>query len=152
MPINDSNLIEKIEARICEIQKSHGSLQEQLKNSQNNNERNLDDFSLRIIDVLDLIGTAKSNLGLDDEVNSNGLLIIKKIEKRLADILKRWQVQEILFKNNLIEAGKARVLETRKVLEDVPTGTIIEVCRKGYQRGDKTIRPADVITAIKDKA
>jgi molecular chaperone GrpE (heat shock protein) len=56
-------------------------------------------------------------------------------------------VQELIFTNGRIEAGKTRVLEARKVSGEIPTGTIINVCRKGYQRGDKIIRPADVITA-----
>jgi molecular chaperone GrpE (heat shock protein) len=147
MQINKPNLIEQIETRICELQKSYVSLQEQLKNSQNNFEHSLDDSALRIIDILDMINMAKLNMDLDCEANSNAQLIIKKIEKRITDVLRRLQVQEIIFTDGRIAAGKARVLETRKVSGETPTGTIIEVCRKGYQRGDKIIRPADVITA-----
>jgi molecular chaperone GrpE len=146
MKISELNSIEQIETRICELQKSYISLQEQLKNSQNNFERNLDDSVLRIIDILDMIATVKLNIDLDGEANSDAYLIIKKIERRITDILRRLQVQEIIFTDSRIEAGKARVLETRRVSEATPTGTIIEVCRKGYQRGDKIIRPADVIT------
>jgi hypothetical protein len=47
MQINRPNLIEQIETRICELQKSYVSLQEQLKNSQNNFEHSLDDSALR---------------------------------------------------------------------------------------------------------
>ena len=97
MQINKPTPIEQIEARICELQKSHVSLQEQLKNSQNNFERNLDDSALRIIDILDMIDMAKLNMDLDGETNLNAQLIIKKIEKRIADLLRRWQVQEIIF-------------------------------------------------------
>ena len=147
MQISELNSIEQIETRICELQKFCVSLQEQLKNSQNNFERNLDDSALRIIDILDMIDTVKLNMDLDNEANSNAYLIINKIAKRITDVLIRLQVQEIAFTDNRIEAGKARVLETRKVLKETPAGTIIEVCRKGYQRGNKIIRPADVITA-----
>ena len=46
-----------------------------------------------------------------------------------------------------LKPGKTRVLETREASGEIPAGTIIEICRKGYQRGNKIIRPADVITA-----
>jgi molecular chaperone GrpE len=147
MQINRPNLIEQIETRICELQKSYVSLQEQLKNSQNNFEHSLDDSALRLVDILDMISMAKLNMDFDGESNSNAQLMIKKIEKRITDVLRRLQVQEIMFTDGRIVAGKARVLETREVSEETPTGTIIEVCRKGYQRGNKIIRPADVITA-----
>lgn len=149
MKINELQSIEQVEMCICELQKAHISLQEQFKVYQNNNERNLNDSVLRIIDILDMIETTKSNTDLlDGEASSNVLLIIKKIEKRLTDILRYWQVQEIIFKDGQIEVGKARVLETRKTSEKTPPSVIVEVCRKGYQRGDKIIRPADVITKV----
>ena len=150
MKTNELHSIEQVKKRICELQKAHVSLQEQFKIYQNNTERNLNDSALRIIDVLDMIEKTKSNMDLDSEANSNMWLIIKKIEKRLTDILRYWQVQEIVFKDDRIEVGKARVLETRKVSGEIFTGVIIEVCRKGYQRGDKIIRPVDVITAEKE--
>jgi molecular chaperone GrpE (heat shock protein) len=149
MKINELNSIEQIKMRICELQKAHVSLQEQFKAYQNNVDSNLNDSALKIIDILDMIETTKSNVDLDNEANSNTQLIIKKIEKRLIAILKYWQVQEIVFKDGQIEVGKAKVLETRKVPGEIPVNTIVEVCRKGYQRGNKTIRPADVVTAEK---
>lgn len=139
------NYIEEIKTRICELQKDHVSLQEQFKKEHNNHSRFIDNSALRIIDILDMIEMTKLNVGLDNDVNSNGQFIIKKIEKRLTEVLKQWQVQEIIFQEGIVEAGKARVLETQKILSK-SAGTIIEVCRKGYQRDGKTIRPADVIT------
>ena len=147
MQSNDLNSIEKIESRICKLQISHVSLQEKLKSSQNNFERNLDESALRIIDILDLIEITKENMNLSKDVHSYSQIIFKKIEKRLADILKKWEVQEIIFKNGQVEVGKTRVIETRPVSSS-SEGSIVEVCRKGYQRGDKTIRPADVITGV----
>ena len=139
--------IEQIEERISALQKAHVALQEQLKHLQQHVERSTDDSALRVIDILDMIGLAKLNMNLNNEANANSQLIIKKVERRLTDLLKHWQIQEVLFPDNRIETGKARVLETRKVSEAIPAGTIIEVCRKGYQRNNKVIRPADVITA-----
>ena len=147
MQLNKFNVIEQIKTRICELQNAYVSLQEQSKKSQNNFDRNLEDSALRIIDILDMIEMAKLNMDLEGTINSNAQRIINKIEKRLFGILQSWQVQEIVFEEGKIEVGKSRVVETQKVSGEIPTGTIIEICRKGYQRRDKIIRPTDVITA-----
>ena len=141
MPIEGVDLVSQIETRICKLQEDHISLQEKFKEDQNSVGRNLDDSALRMIEILELIDMSKSNMDLGSE----GPLIINKIVKRISDILKRWQVQEIICIDGKIEPGKARVLETR-ISPNMPSGTIIEVCRKGYSRGGKVIRPADVIT------
>ena len=142
------NSIEQIEKRITELQQSKVSLQEQLKQSQITFERNLDDSALRIIDILDMIDTTKNSNDLDHDTNSNAPLIIKKIEKKLIEVLRRWQVQELVTIDGRVEAGKTRVIATRPISDVVSAGAIVEICRKGYQRGDKTLRPTDVITGV----
>ncbi len=86
-------------------------------------------------------------MGLGNEAPSNEQRIINKIEKRLVEMLTHNQVQEIIVSDGRIEAGKTRVIETRPASTEIPAGTIIQICRKGYQRGDNVIRPTDVITA-----
>ncbi|OGT41595.1 MAG: nucleotide exchange factor GrpE [Gammaproteobacteria bacterium RIFCSPHIGHO2_12_FULL_40_19] len=88
-----------------------------------------------------MAGSIQSNSPLDQNV------VIKKIEKRLRNILTSHDVSEITFPNNQVEVGKARVVETRELLSDTTPGTILDICRKGYQRNDKVLRPADVVTA-----
>lgn len=143
MQTNVQGSIEQIEARLTAIQQSHILLQEKLKQAQNNLDRHIDDSTLRVIDILDLIATIQPEM--TDKGSS--ALIINKIQKRLTDILRHWQVQEINVNDGRIQAGKTRVVETRQASDGTPSGEIIEVCRKGYQRGNKTIRPTDVISA-----
>ena len=137
-----------IEARIVELQQSHIALQEQLKQSQNSLESHINDAALRVIDILDLIDMTQSKPTSNQEASpSTTSPVIKKIEKRLIDILLRWQVKEIDVTEGRVETGNIRVLETRQVFDEKTEGSIVEVCRKGYQRENKTIRPTDVITA-----
>lgn len=83
-----------------------------------------------------------------------GIVQINDFEnlKETASLFKNVAIQTVMsmidkeFTDGRIETGKTRVLETRNASGDTPTGTIVEVCRKGYQRGDKIIRPVDVIT------
>ena len=143
-----ADALEQIETRLSALQISHVGLQENLKNERHRFERHLDEDALRIMQILDMIdSTSSTALGLVNEVPSNAQRIIRKIEKRLVEILTHNQVQEIIVSDGRIEAGKTRVLETRPASNEMPAGTIIQVCRKGYQRGDKVIRPTDVITA-----
>jgi len=141
------HILDHIQSRISELQKSHLLLQEQLNHSKIQLEQHMNDSALRIIDIIDLIHTTTIHMHSNNMSDSNTQTIIKKIERRLIDILKRWQVQEIQLAEGCIQAGKTRVLDTRHTSEIKPAGTILEVCRQGYQRGDTIIRPADVITA-----
>lgn len=150
MPMNKADCIEEIIARVTAVQKDYIGLQEQLQQAENNLDALRNDSTLRLIDVLDLIGTMDSNKHLNQEKESQSIasLIIKKIEKRLLEILKQWDVQEISLNEGRIESGKVRVLQARLIEDSTAAeGDILEVCRKGYQRGNKIIRPADVITA-----
>ena len=48
-------------------------------------------------------------------MNPNAPLVIKKIEKRLLELIRCWQVQEIRLEDGKIEPGKARVLKPERV-------------------------------------
>jgi len=137
----DIELVNQIEDCIANLQKENVLLQDQVQTLKKDSDRCIEDSALRIIDILDMIHLMQSSLNADASV-----VIIQKITKRLYDILKQWQIYEITFPSGQIEVGKVRVIETRPASTDISTGTIIEICRKGYQRGNKIIRPADVIT------
>ena len=148
MKVNGVDILAQIEERICKLQHDHITLYEELKKNQCDFERSLDSYALKIIDILDMIEMIKSSIDLEHEANINAKLIIKKVNKRLVAILEHCEVKEIIFTNKEVAPGKVRVLETYDPSSnDVRSGTIIKVCRKGYQRRDKIIRPSDVITA-----
>ncbi len=144
MPSDDINRIDKIFERICELQKDNITVREEYAAAKIQFEKEVDKNILAIIDVLDVIEMTQNNkiLGLD----ANATLVLTKINKRLLAILAKNNVDEIEFTDNKIVSGKARVLKTT-LADDVAAGTILQICRKGYQRGKKIIRPADVITA-----
>ena len=142
--------VEHVENFICELQKSKVILQEEIKAEQRNFDYSLNDVAFKIIELLDLIDLCRTNENLD--ISSNAQIVIKKIEKRLVDILLHLQVEEIELQPDLLEADKIRVIATQERLDGTTEGSIIEICRKGYQRAGRVIRPADVITACKTKS
>ncbi len=144
--MSESTLIDAISGRITELQTAHVALQEHIKQFDLQRERRLNDDALKIIDILDMIDMVRSHTTTDNSPHSNNPLIIKKIDKHLRNILHAWKVEEIKVTDNQIIAGKTRVIEARQSSTTISDGVMIEVCRKGYQRGDKIIRPTDVIT------
>src|SRR3990167_9797807 len=141
----ETDAIACIEARIIALQQAHLALQEQLTQATQQAERQLNDAAMRVIDVLDLLDSVQSKRAMNEEAPPEvSSLIFKKIEKRLLEILRRWQVEEINVTEGRLDVGKMRVLDTRPSVDEAAVGKIMEICRKGYQRGNKTIRPADV--------
>lgn len=137
-------IIEQLKERIVALQSAVVGLKEQLKKQQNNFENTLDQSALKIIDILDMINMVTAN-NLNRETNL--ALLLEKIEKNLVALLRAWQVQEITVVDYQIDPSKLRVVDTRQSVENIAITKIIEICRKGYQRGNKIIRPADVITS-----
>lgn len=136
-----NNAIDRIREIVCDLQKQLIAVEDHSKNLCENIDALHRDYALKIIDILDMLDILHENSLLDHNA------VIKKIEKRLRNILTAHDVSEITFLNNQVEVGKARVVETRELSSDTTPGIILEICRKGYQRNDKVLRPADVITA-----
>jgi len=141
------NLLKQVATRITDLQKMHVALQDAVKTTQQQLDRTIEDASLKIIDILDLLEHQKTD-PLADTVPQHTALIIKKINKRLTELLARWHVEEIKLNEGLVKPGKTRVLETQPQTDHAPAGTIIKTCRKGYQRADKILRPVDVISTL----
>ncbi len=144
---NDDYLIEA-KKRINKLQTAYLSLQEKFSEHQYQADCALEGYILRMIDIIDMMETMQANFRDNHTGNANTELLIKKVKKRLMGILQDCDVTEIHFENNQIEIGKARVLEKQAAPSpEISSGTILKICRKGYQRQDKVIRPVDVITA-----
>ncbi len=135
-------LVQQIQQRVIELQKSYVLLQEKQARETKEGALQLERSALKLIDILDMIEMLAPEMH-----DATGVRIMQKIQRRLLELLRTWQVQEItLTLKDEVQPGKVRVLETR-VASGKNSGTILEICRKGYQRGDKVIRPADIITA-----
>lgn len=143
MTVDVADPIDEVIKRVSALQKFSIVSQETIKSMQRQQEKTIDQILLQLIDLLDLIDAFKKNEPLCSEDKNNRVLF--KIEKRLLQILAHLDTHEIEFPNNKISPGKTRVIETQESTGDVKTGEIINICRKGYQRGDSVIRSADVI-------
>ena len=95
---------------------------------------------LELLDALDLFERAeKTNQGAENPVVLAGFLQIKKY---FEDFLKKHGVQEIVSEPD--KKFNPRFEEVAETVEGEEEGIIAEVVRKGYQIGEKVIRPAKV--------
>ena len=132
--MNQENIFE-ISHRLIALQTAHVSLQEERLRNTHAAEQQLDDMALGIIDILDLTGSFHACAQADTDT----VRVLKKVDRRLKSLLDRFSVREIEFSEGEFTPGLVRVLETRSDLEHA------EICRKGYARGNRVLRPVEVV-------
>ena len=136
------NLIDNISEHIYSTQKLNVELQEELQNTKRKAENTLDRATFMIINTLDFIYSIKKSLEIESLQ-----IIIDKILKKLMLFLEEIGVQEIVLEDNCIVDSKlTRVVDTKNGAYNQKPGSIIEICRRGYIRSGKVIRPVDVVT------
>ena len=139
------NSIDNLSLLIDEVTLAHKKIII-LNNSLSSNELSQNELinnkALMIIDILDLIEN------IDEQEHDNSLYVyIKKIKKKLINILTSLEIEEIVFPENRITNGHVRVIETQIPDSNHQSGTIVTIVRNGYiKQKTKVIRPADVIT------
>ena len=82
---------------------------------------------------------------LDDEL-SKFLSGFKIIYSKLVNLLNNFEVKEIDTLNKEFDPAFHQAVMTKKI-ENVKTGTVIDVLQKGYMYKDRVIRPSMVIVA-----
>ncbi len=135
-------LIDNISGHIYSTQKLNVELQEELQNVNRESANTLDRAALRVINTLDFIYSIKKTLEIESLQ-----IIIDKILKKLRLFLEEIGVSEIVLEDNCIVDSKlTRVVDTKNGAYNQKPGSIIEICRRGYIRSGKVIRPVDVVT------
>lgn len=135
-------LIDNINEHIYHTQKLNVELQEELQNAKHKAENTLDRATFRIINTLDFIYSIKKTLEIESLQ-----IIIDKILKKLMLFLEEVGVQEIVLEENCtVDSKLTRVVDTKDASDSKKSGSIIEICRRGYIRSGKVIRPVDVVT------
>ena len=120
--------------RIIAIQRQLLATEERSRQEARSHGRAHDDFSLAVIDVLDLTERLCSEEG-------GGLMA--KVARRLKTALTRQGIEEIV--PSLASPSLVKVVDTRAIAGE-GAAKILEICRKGYRLGDRVLRPAEVIT------
>ena len=107
---------------------------------------NLDMASELLIVVDDLERAIKIDDDVLDDELSKFLSGFKIIYSKLVNLLNNFEVKEIDTLNKEFDPSFHQAVMTKKI-ENVKTGTVIDVLQKGYMYKDRVIRPSMVIVA-----
>ena len=103
-----------------------------------------------ILELLSIVDDLERAIKIDDEVLddelSKFLSGFKIIYSKLVNLLNNFEVKEIDTLNKEFDPAFHQAVMTKKI-ENVKTGTVIDVLQKGYMYKDRVIRPSMVIVA-----
>lgn len=102
-------------------------------------------YILRLLPVLDDFERALANAA-PEELESNWGKGIQLVERNLRGVLAADDVQRISAEGAEFDPREHEALG-RAPSADVPEGHVLHVVRPGYRKGDRVIRPAQVIVA-----
>ncbi len=105
------------------------------------------DFLRRLLPVLDDFERAMANAA-PEELESNWGKGVQLVERNLRGLLAAEDVQRIPAEGAEFDPREHEALG-RTPSADVPEGHVLHVVRPGYRKGDRVIRPAQVIVAAR---
>ncbi len=108
-----------------------------------------DELYLKLAAVLDafenVFNTVRDKEEALDKSTRRMLKSFQAINRKLVRILEENGVERLAFADGKAEVGSCKIVDTQ-AMEDAQDGTIVTVIRSGYRRGERILRPAEVIT------
>src|SRR5207302_2510308 len=101
----------------------------------------------RLLPVLDDFERAVAN-ATPEELDSNWAKGIQLVERNLSGLLAADDVQRIAAEGAEVDPREHEGVG-RQASAEVPEGHVLHVVRQGYRKGDRVIRPAQVIIATR---
>ena len=143
---------ERIRDKLIELQKAKIGLLAELDACERRARENENELFLELMGVLDAFENLLNNLDPDamDKSTKRALKSVGAIHRKLSRLLEARGVERLEFPDARARLGLCKVVETRAA-EEAEEGTILAVVRNGYRRGERVLRPAEVITASKNR-
>jgi molecular chaperone GrpE (heat shock protein) len=143
---------ERIRAKLVELQKAKIGLVAELDACERRARENENDLFLELVGVLDAFENLLDNMDPDalDKSAKRALKSVGAIQRKLSRLLEARGLERLEFPDARARVGLCKVVETRAT-EGAEEGTILAVVRNGYRRGERILRPAEVITASKSR-
>jgi molecular chaperone GrpE (heat shock protein) len=140
---------ELLRARLIGFQKDLVRLSQELETEKERARHREDELYLKLAAVLDafenVFNTVRDKEDTLDKSTRRVLKSFQAINRKLIRILEESGVERLEFPDGKAEIGLCQVVDT-EVMEGSEDGTIVSVIRSGYRRGERILRPAQVIT------
>jgi molecular chaperone GrpE (heat shock protein) len=140
---------QRLRAKLIGFQKDLISLSRELETEKELARRREDALYLELAAVLDAFENVFNTLREKEEtLDKSARRVLKSfqaINRKLLRILEESGVERLAFPDGKAEIGLCKIVDT-EVMEGAEDGTIVSVIRSGYRRGERILRPAEVIT------
>jgi molecular chaperone GrpE (heat shock protein) len=139
---------EQLRAKLIGLQTANIGLIAELDACERRTGEKENELFLELVGVLDAFENLVNNLDPDtlDKSAKRALKSVGAIQRKLTRLLEARGLERLEFPDSRARVGLCKVVETR-VTEGAEEGTILAVVRNGYRRGERILRPAEVITA-----
>lgn len=147
---------ERLRAKLIDFQKNIVTLSRELDARDELSRQQEDGLFLELASVLDsfenVFNSLKDREESFDKSAKRAIKSFQAIYRKLLRIMDESGVERLEFPNGKAEIGLCKVVDIEPMM-GAEEGTIISVVRNGYRRGDRVLRPAEVITvANRDRA
>lgn len=147
---------ERLRAKLIDLQKDIVTLSRELDARDERSRQHEDGLFLELASVLDSFENVFNNLQDKEESfdksAKRAMKSFRGIHRKLLRIMDESGVERLEFPDGKAEIGLCKVVDTEPMV-GAEEGAIISVVRNGYRRGDRVLRPAEVITvANRDQA
>ena len=143
-----------LHSKLVAFQRRIIALSDELRRVNSQCRDNEDRFLLELLTVLDAFENVFANLAEKepafDKSAKRGMKSFRAIYRKLTRLLEEKDVIQMVFPEDRAAPMEwCQVAETN-VADDKEDGVVLAIIKNGYQRGDRVIRPAEVITVAND--
>ena len=141
---------QQLQEKLIDFQRHILNLSQELRSQQQEFQDSEQAFLLELMRVLDafenIFHTLAEKEATFEKSVRRGLKSFHGIQRQILRILQQRGVEKIELLDGKAVIGLCQVVETRSV-DGLEEGEIIAIVRNGYRRGERVLRPVEVITA-----
>jgi len=143
---------ERLKDKLIALQQQRLALSQEIEAQNKQFHEQQDKLFLDLVGLLDsfenIFNAMQAHEATLDKSAKRALKSFRGFYRKLLRTLEESGIERIEFADGKAEIGLCKIIDTQ-ALPDAEEGTVLSVIRHGYRRGDRILRPAEVITVAK---
>lgn len=139
----------RLKDKLIDLQQQRLTLSREMDTQDKQFREQQDRLFLDLVGVLDsfenIFNSMQGHEEALDKPAKRAMKSFRGIQRKLVRTLEETGIERIEFADGKAEIGLCKIIDTQAV-PDSEEGTVLSVIRHGYRRGDRILRPAEVIT------